>query len=103
MFKKVRHRRLYVRAELHAGNRKAQKERAMQERWVVRSVVPALRKAHLLDRAPRSGMKNAAPRPGHDTSHRRLRFRHERAPSAEVRDVARAGDSGGFDQKALYS
>jgi hypothetical protein len=35
MFKKVRHPRLYVRAELHAGNRKAQKERAMQERWVV--------------------------------------------------------------------
>jgi hypothetical protein len=45
MFKKVRHRRLYVRAELHAGNGKAQKERAVQERWVARSAVPALRKA----------------------------------------------------------
>jgi hypothetical protein len=84
MLKKVRHRRLYVRAELHAGNRKAQKERAVQERWVVRSVIPAFRKAYLLDRAPRSGMKNAAPRPGHDTSHRRLFLRHERAPAAEL-------------------
>ena len=39
--------------------------------------------------------------PGHGSLRGRRRLRHEGAPAAERRDVARAADGGGLDQKAF--